>query len=60
LGKNKIALVENECIEVEKHMGNVDIPDGDNMVYGYEVVDFNTLDKDYIFTLNVCATEELD
>ena len=40
-------------------MGNVDIPDGDNMVYGYEVVDFNTLDKDYIFTLNVCATEEL-
>jgi hypothetical protein len=28
-------------------------------VYGTEVDDFNTLNKDYIFTLNVCATQEL-
>ena len=27
-------------------------------VYGTEV-DFNTLDKAYIFTINVCATQEL-
>jgi hypothetical protein len=28
-------------------------------VFGTEVDDFNTLNKDYIFTLNVCATQEL-
>jgi hypothetical protein len=59
LGKYKIVLVEDEYIEVEKYMQSVDIPDGDNMVYGYEVDDFHTINKDYIFTLNVCATQEL-
>ena len=29
------------------------------VVYGKEVDDFKTLDKTYIFTLNVCATQEL-
>ena len=29
------------------------------MAYGIEVDDFKTLDKTYIFTLNVCATQEL-
>ena len=28
-------------------------------VYGSKVDDFHTLDKNYIFTLNVCATQEL-
>ena len=28
-------------------------------VYGTQVNDFHTLDKNYIFTLNVCATQEL-
>ncbi len=28
-------------------------------VYGIEIDDFHTLDKSYIFTLNVCATQEL-
>jgi hypothetical protein len=28
-------------------------------VYGTEIDDFHTLDKTYIFTLNVCATQEL-
>jgi Asp-tRNA(Asn)/Glu-tRNA(Gln) amidotransferase C subunit len=28
-------------------------------VYGCEVDDFHILDKSYIFTLNVCATQEL-
>jgi hypothetical protein len=58
-GQYKIVLVEDEYIEVEKHMESVDIPDGDNMVYGYEVDDFHTFNKDYIYTLNVCATQEL-
>ena len=28
-------------------------------IHGTEVDDFNTLSKEYIFTLNVCATQEL-
>ena len=28
-------------------------------VYGSKVDDFHTLDKNYIYTLNVCATQEL-
>ena len=28
-------------------------------VYGCEVNDFHTISKEYIFTLNVCATQEL-
>jgi len=28
-------------------------------VYGTEIDDFHTLDKNYIYTLNVCATQEL-
>jgi hypothetical protein len=28
-------------------------------VYGTEIYDFHTLDKTYIFTLNICATQEL-
>ena len=28
-------------------------------VIGSKVDDFHTLNKDYIFTLNVCATQEL-
>jgi hypothetical protein len=34
--------------------------EGNNcFVYGTEVDDFHALNKDYIFTLNVCATQEL-
>jgi hypothetical protein len=28
-------------------------------VFGKEINDFNALNKDYIFTLNVCAPQEL-
>ena len=30
-----------------------------SIIYGSKVDDFHTLNKDYIFTLNVCATQEL-
>ena len=34
--------------------------DGDDcFVFGYEIKDLNGLDKSYIYTLNVCATQEL-
>jgi len=36
-----------------------DIESDEAFVYGYSVDDFHTLNKDYIFTLNVCATQEL-
>jgi hypothetical protein len=37
-----------------------EIPGNDCFVYGTEVDDFHALNKDYIFTLNVCATQELN
>jgi hypothetical protein len=36
-----------------------DIDSEEVFVFGYSVDDFHTLNKDYIFTLNVCATQEL-
>jgi hypothetical protein len=36
-----------------------DIEAVEAFVYGYNIEDFHTLDKTYIFTLNVCATQEL-
>jgi hypothetical protein len=36
-----------------------DIEADEAFVFGYSVDDFHTLNKDYIFTLNVCATQEL-
>ena len=55
-----ITKIESDYIEVEDYSKiNKDIPDGEQFVYGYEVKDFHTLNKDYIFTLNVCATQEL-
>jgi hypothetical protein len=36
-----------------------DIDTDEAFVFGYRVDDFHTINKDYIFTLNVCATQEL-
>jgi hypothetical protein len=36
-----------------------DIEGDDCFVYGYMVNDLNGLDKSYIYTLNVCTTQEL-
>ena len=39
---------------------DVDIQvDGEVYIYGTIVKDFHTVDKNYIYTLNVCATQEL-
>ncbi len=38
---------------------DIEYSDTKIFVYGYNVDDFHTLNKDYIFTLNVCATQEL-
>jgi hypothetical protein len=40
-------------------MKTLEYTDNKIFVYGTEINDFHTLNKDYIFTLNVCATQEL-
>jgi hypothetical protein len=49
-------------VEVKKEYFVIDTEDkgiGEVFVYGYEVDDFHILTKDSIYTLNVCATQEL-
>jgi len=61
-----IIEVNKEYFVIEKKVTNnygdcktIICPDGEVFVYGYEVKDFHKLTKDYIFTLNVSATQEL-
>jgi hypothetical protein len=46
--------IENNTVTIDKN-----IADGKVFVYGTEVQDFHILDKSYIYTLNVCATQVL-
>ena len=62
LGKEeyKITNVNSNQFTIDK-----EVTDNDNLinsnifVYGTKINDFHILDKNYIFTLNVCATQEL-
>ena len=58
---NKEILVEVvEVIDdLTFRIKDIEYSDTKIFVYGTEVDDFHTLNKDYIFTLNVCATQEL-
>ena len=50
----KIVDVNDNTFTIDKSL------EGDKcLVYGTKINDFHTLDKNYIFTLNVCATQEL-
>jgi len=50
----KEIIPETNQIRIDENL------EGSNcFVYGTEVEDFHALNKDYIFTLNVCATQEL-
>jgi len=49
-----ITEINENVIKIDK-----DINTSNVFVFGKEVDDFHTLKKDYIFTLNVCATQEL-
>ncbi len=49
-----ITEINSNVIKIDK-----DINTSNVFVFGKEVDDFHTLKKDYIFTLNVCATQEL-
>ena len=49
-----ITGIEEDHITIDKEL------EGDKcFVYGIQVEDFHTISKDYIFTLNVCATQVL-
>jgi hypothetical protein len=60
---NKVINIEVlEVIdELTFKIKELETEDTDNkiFIYGTEIDDFHTLDKSYIFTLNVCATQEL-
>jgi hypothetical protein len=62
---NVFAEVVEEVVEERSvlrfRIKPLETPYTDNkiFVYGTEIDDFHTLNKDYIFTLNVCATQEL-
>lgn len=58
---NKQILVEVVEIidDLTFKIKDIEYADTKIFVYGKEVDDFHTLNKDYIFTLNVCATQEL-
>jgi hypothetical protein len=49
-----ILEINENVIKIDKDINTSNI-----FVFGKEVDDFHTLKKDYIFTLNVCATQEL-
>jgi hypothetical protein len=49
-----IKEINENVIKIDK-----DINTSNVFVFGKEIEDFHTLKKDYIFTLNVCATQEL-
>ena len=51
---HKIININSNVIEIEKEIKKENV-----FIYGKEIKYFNSLKKDYIFTLNVCATQEL-
>jgi hypothetical protein len=59
-----VKIDNNDCYKIKEiyedyFVIDKDIEADEAFVYGYSVDDFHTLDKTYIFTLNVCATQEL-
>jgi hypothetical protein len=53
--------VDEVIDELTFKIKELETPCTDNKIFvsGTEIDDFHTLDKSYIFTLNVCATQEL-
>jgi hypothetical protein len=54
------ALNEDVVSFEEGSLTSEDIQNGEVFVIGYEVDDLHTLKKDYLFTINFAATQELD
>ena len=54
LKQYNILSIENNSFTIDDNIETNNV-----FVYGSKVDDFHTINKDYIFTLNVCATQEL-
>jgi 6-pyruvoyl-tetrahydropterin synthase len=52
----EVRIIEktNEGIRIDKEINEIDI-----FIYGRKVKDFHIIDKSYLYTLNICATQEL-
>jgi hypothetical protein len=50
----KVIKKDNDGIEID-----MNIKDNDIFIYGRQVKDFHIIDKSYLYTLNICATQEL-
>jgi len=50
----KVINKDNDGIEIDRN-----IKDNDIFIYGRQVKDFHIIDKSYLYTLNICATQEL-
>jgi len=50
----KILEITDNYIKIDKNLDTNEV-----FIYGKEVEDFHTISKEYIFTLNICATQEL-
>ena len=50
----KVITKDNDGIEIDRN-----IKDNDIFIYGRQVKDFHIIDKSYLYTLNICATQEL-
>ena len=59
LGEKIITLTDRKFAKGDL-LGEDLFPDGTVFAYGFEVEDFHTLDKMYLFTVNFAATQELD
>jgi hypothetical protein len=50
----KVLSVENNKFTIDKNIDTEKV-----FIYGIKIEDFHAISKEYIFTLNVCATQEL-
>ncbi len=57
--KENYTEVEEVIDELTFRIKEIEYTDNKIFVYGTEIDDFHTLDKSYLFTFNVCATQEL-
>lgn len=62
-GKEKIVnieKVESDCVYIDEVIADQELEDGSIFLYGKEVNDLLSIKKDYLFTINFAATQELD
>ena len=64
--KSSLVVINTTILEITDTYIKIDLKETEKstektkiFLYGKEVNDFHTISKEYIFTLNVCATQEL-